>query len=302
MPVKLPAKETLDRFKDIASLAQKAILAMGVWILFCYCLSEQIMPDGLSLGDAMVFIIIALGFGVVMVMGITYGTFIALAPLKLLMAITGANKKESKASLATFWQGKFMTAISIVCMVLFGLLVVVSVYTGIASDMKLEQTILCYFTIGMLLLCIFAVKHEDRKSLGLPWKLGLGALAIVTPVLTLHPAAMNITMTALGIRSAPGSLIVIDAGDYPKVEELVTQSGLNVHFCQLPKSGNWATTDARVVWHGVGANSFVSFLDRPSAGQYSIATSVPKADLQIIRPGHLRFDCDRTLSTKVAEL
>lgn len=300
--MKLPSKETLDLVKGLTSLAQKAILAVGVLILVCYCLSEQIMPDGLSLGDAMTLIMIALGFGVVMVVGIAYGMIAALAPTKLMLVIINAIKKGNRAAFAPFWQGKFMTITSMVCLLLIGLFVLVGMHAGTASDMKLGQTILCYFTIGMLLLCIFAVKQEDRKPLSFAWSLGLGALAIVTPVLTLHPAAMNITMTALGIRSAPGSLIVLDSADYPKIEELVTHSGLSVHFCQLPKSEKWGTTDARVVWRGVGAMTFVSFLDRPSAGRYAISTSVPKANLQVVRPEHLKFDCDNTLAGKVVTL
>jgi hypothetical protein len=296
--VKLPAKETLDRFMYFASLAQKAILVVGVWILFCYCLSEQIMPDGLSIGDAMTLIMVALSFGVVMTVGIAYGMFAALAPVQFMLAIVNAIKKENKPSFTTLWRGKIMTSMSVMFLLLIALLVLMSMSTGTASDMKFGRTVGCFIVIGMMLLCFFAVKRDDDKPRGLAWNLTLGALAIFAPILTIHPAVMNITMTALGIRSAAGSLIVIDASQYPKIDEVLTQSGLNVHFCQLPKSGNWATTDARVVWHGVGNTSYVAFLDRPSAGQHTIATPIPKNSLQVIRPGHWEFDCDKTLTGK----
>lgn len=296
----LPAKEKLDQLKDLISLAQKTLLGVGVWILFCYCLSEQIRPDDLSLGDAMVLIMIALGFGVVMTVGIGYGIIAALAPIKLSIALSNAAKKDNKLSLPTVLQGKFMTSVSAVLLLLLCLLILVGEYSDTASDMKVTQTVTCFVVIGMLLLVIFFVRREGNELRSHTWNLALGTLAIVTPIVTLHPAAMNITMTALGIRSAPGSLIVFNPADYQGIEELLTQSGLKVHFCKLPKSGKWATTDARVVWHGVGATSFVSFLDRPSAGRYTVATSVPKANLQVIHPEHWTFNCDNTLSGKAA--
>lgn len=296
----LPAKEALDRLKDLASLSQKAILAVGVWILFCYCLSERIMPDGLSLGDAMILIMIALGFGVVMILGVGYGMIAALAPAKLILSVANAIKKGKKSSFTAFWRDKVMTSMSIVFIFLLGVLVLSGMSTRSASDMKLGQTVGCFVTIGLLLLWLFALKYEDEKPRSLTWNLFLGALVIVTPVVMLRPALMDITMSGFGIRSVPGSLIVIDAADYPKIEEVITQSGLNAHFCRLSKSGNWATTDARVVWHGVGITSFVSFRDRSSAGQHTISIPVPKASLQVIRPEHWTFDCDKTLSGKAA--
>lgn len=298
--VKLPDKETLDRLKDLASLAQKAILAVGVWILFCYCLSERIMPDGLSLGDAMILIMIALGFGVVMTLGVWYGMIAALAPAKLILAVGNAITKGKRSSFTAFWRDKVMTLISVVFLFLLGVLVLIGMTTGSTSDMKLGQTVGCFVTIGLLLLWLFAVKYEDKKPRSLTWTLVLCALAIVTPVVVFHPAVMDITMAGFGIRSAPGSLIVIDAADYPKIEEVMIQSGLNAHFCRLSKSGNWATTDARVVWHGVGITSFVSFRDSSSAGKHTISIPVPKASLQVIRPEHWTFDCDKTLSGKAA--
>ncbi|WP_143154199.1 hypothetical protein [Rhodanobacter sp. OK091] len=163
--MKLPDKETLDRLKDLASLAQKAILAVGVWILFCYCLSERIVPDGLSLGDAMILIMIALAFGVVMILGVGYGMIAALAPAKLILAVGNAIKKGKKPSFAPFWRDKVMTSASIVLLFLLGVLVLFGMNTSSASDMRLGQTVGCFITIGLFLLRIFAVKYEDEKPL-----------------------------------------------------------------------------------------------------------------------------------------
>lgn len=298
--MKLPDRKTIKNFNDLASLGQKAIVVVGVCVLFFYCQGEQITPDGLSLGDALLLIMSALGFGVVMLIGIIYGLTAGVAIVQLMIAGINWYKKENKVSLMPLWQGKTMIGISITLLVLLTVLVLVGMHSGVAADMKLESTVLCFVAIGILLLCSVFLKREGEAARSLSANLILGTLAVVTPLLMFHPAVMNITMTVLGVRSPPGSLIVIDNSVYPKVEEALKDSGFNVRFCQLPSSNAWATTDARVVWHGVGVTSFVRFIDPSSTEQtqYTVSTPIPKASLQVFRPEHWKLTCDKTLSGK----
>ena len=296
--MKLPDKKTMKSLKDLASMGQKVVLMIGVCVLFFYFLSEQIAPDGLSLGDALLLIMAALGFAVVMLIGIIYGLTAGVAIVQLI--ITGSNwfKKENKVSLMPLWQGKFMIGISVAVLVLLVVFVIVGMHAGVSGDMKLEKTVLCFLSIGILLLCSIFIEREGVTPRSLGANLVIGTLAIVTPLLLFHPAVVNITMIVLGVRSPPGSLIVIDNSIYPRIEEVLKKSGFNVHFCQLPSSNAWGTTDARVVWNAGGETSFISFIDRSSTEQtqYTMSTPVPKASLHVFRPGHWKLVCDGSLS------
>jgi MFS family permease len=295
MHMKLPSSETTKSLNDLASLGQKLILSLGVFVLFCYCFSEQIMPDGLSLGDAVVLIMAALSFGLVMLVGTVYGMTAGVCIVQAMVLIANALKKENKVSLAKMWQGKSMMVMSIILLIVLVLFVVVGHYMNAAGDMKLEQTVLCFIAIGMLLICALGIKREEEKPRTLTANIFIGALVTFTPLLVFHPAVMNITMITLGIRSVPGSLIVVDASAYPKVQEVIERSGLNINFCRLQGSGSWATTDARAVWHGVGATSFVSFMEPSPEGApvKSVSTYIPKDSLHVFRPSNEKFSCDK---------
>ena len=300
--MKLPKKEELERLKELASLGQKIILAVGVWILFCYCLSEKIMPDGLSLGDAMLLVLVTLGFGVVMAIGVVYGTFAALAPTKLIVVLCNYfDKSGQKRSLPTFFEGGFMTAVSIFCLAVFVLFGMWGSSKATAPDMKLLPTLACFSCIGLLLLSCFAIKRDGDNPRKLIWSISLGLMAVILPIATIHPALMNITMTTLGIRSVPGSLVIVSAAERDSLEELAAQAEINIEFCQLPKSGQWATTDIRVVWHGIGTTSFVSLMDRTPNGSRTLDIPLPKGDIQVVRPENLFFECSKVLSSHAAQ-
>ena len=296
--MKLPDKKTIKNLKDLASLGQKVVLVIGICVLFFYFLSEQIAPDNLSLGDAFLLIMAALGFGIVMLVGIIYGLVGSIAIVQLMIVIVNWLKKVNKVSLVPLWQGKLMIWISIIFLLLTTILVVMGERSGTASDMKLEQTVLCFLAIGILLLGSVFLKREGEEPRGLTANFVLAVVMIVTPLLVFHPAVMNITMVVLGVRSSPGSLVVIDNSAYPGIEEVLKESGFNIRFCQLPSSNAWGTTDARVVWNGGGETSFVNFIDPSSTDQtqYTMSIPIPKASLHVFRPWHWKMVCDNTLS------
>ena len=129
----------------------------------------------------------------------------------------------------------------------------------------------------------------------------LAIASILGPIFVLHPALSEITMTALGVRSVPGSLVLLSNEDHQKLDEIAKNSGLVINFCQLPSSGKWATTDVRVVWHGIGTTSYIRLLDHASGGEYALAVSMPKSSIEIVNPARIKLLCEKVLQGKSDE-
>jgi len=58
-----------------------------------------------------------------------------------------------------------------------------------------------------------------------------------------------------------------------------------------------ATLDARAIWHGVGATSFVRLRDKQSDGERTILVPLQRKNVTLIRGENVPFHCTKTSST-----
>lgn len=68
----------IDKFNGVASLLAKCLLGVGVLVVLIYCMRIGFFPVGLTLSDSLVFIFLAIGFGVLYLFWILLGFFIFL--------------------------------------------------------------------------------------------------------------------------------------------------------------------------------------------------------------------------------
>jgi len=300
--MKLPDKEMLEQMKSLGSLARSAIVSMGVALFFVYCWSEHILPDGLSIGDALLLILIALGFGVVLVFGIVYGAVVAIWFIRLLSWFGKSRLGhyvgiKSVRSLHPSMMSLDALICSILCAFVFTVLAVGAYIHTSPDDLGLERTLWFFPACGLFLLIVFATTSEVQQPLTMKFKAALGAGLVFAFLLSFRPVLLNMTFMAFGLRSNPAALIVISADEHARLEGLAKQSGLHVDFCQLPDSPKWATLNARAIWHGIGTTSYLSLIDQGSSGNRTLTVPVPRSDVEIIHPSHVTLTCKGSLGS-----
>ena len=284
--------------ETLTSLVWKITITIGMFISFFYCVSEEIFPDGLSFGDVFILVWVAMGCGLLMLLGTAYGITAALLPLNCASCLVRKiNLKNEFFEIHPFVKGKWWVFVSLSTILVFGLEGVIAFARG-AQLGPAVRTILFFSLYGFMLLCVFNAAYFKRQSLSfLPTAmLTIGFFIACLP--TTKPPLLNLTMSIVGIRLKQGALIVVSDPAHERLSELAQQSGLTIDFCQLPHSSKWATLDARVLWHNVGSTSYISLLDRATAGERSLHVPIPRGDLEVIRAEQVSLTCKDTLGYK----
>ncbi|WP_186231242.1 hypothetical protein [Burkholderia gladioli] len=300
--MKIPSKDQTEQLKNLLSIAQVAVIVVGMLVVFLYCAAEHITPDGLSLGDAFFLIWVALGFGSMFVVGTLFGIEAALLPIRWLLAfIDRLNNGKTSYQLLPFFQEPFLWLGSGFCLVSIVFGIVMTVITKTAFDWGAIKTG-GFFVVygGMLLVWCFA-RDAKREVIG-PYSglkiLTLASLSLISCLSIIKPELLNYTMQLMGIRSEQGALLVVSSTDHDRFDELARQSGLRVDFCKLPRSSSWGTVDARVIWHGIGATSYVKLLDSVTEGRRNLLVPIPRANLEVVRPQIISLACKDGLMFK----
>lgn len=300
--MKIPSKEQTEQLKNLLSIAQAAVVVIGVLVVFLYCAAENITPDGLSLGDAFFLIWVALGFGFMFVVGTQLGVMVALIPTKWLLAfVDRLNDGRTSNQLLPFFQEPFLRLGSGFGLFSIALGVVLAVVTKTAFDWVAIRTGGFFVLYGGMLLVLCFTRNTKREALRTYSGLTMLALASSMFIFCLgivRPELLNYTMQLMGIRSEQGALLVVSSTDHDRLDELARQSGIRIDFCKLPLSSSWGTLDARVIWHGIGTTSYVKLLDSGTEGRRNLLVPIPRANLEVVRPQMISLACKDGLGFK----
>jgi MFS family permease len=282
--LKLPRKDYLESLKIIVGLVQTISIVTGVLIAFFYCVGEKIVPSGLSLGDVFfIIIIIALGFGTVMIVGSIYGVVAALLPVRCVFWLVRRLDRKSNHQLEVIpsFQGKFAGVVSFFILLIF-LMLIYAAHIKDGRDFSAARTFGFFPIFGVFLLLLFCTRWPGEQVSALLPRIGLATVLLGGIIATVHPALLNLTMTTIGIRSASNALIVVGNAEHTRLEEFAKQNSLDIRFCPLPGSDSWGTRDVRAIWHGIGATSYVQLLDRATGGQRNLRVPVSQDHLAVI--------------------
>lgn len=293
--MKIPSEEQTEKLKSLLSIAQTSIVVLGVLVVFFYCATENITPDGLSLGDAFFLIWIALGFGFMLVLGTLLGVTVVQIPTNwFLTFINRLNKGRTSHQLHSFFQDPFLRMGSFFSLLGIALGSVLAVMTKTTFDWGLIRAAGFFCIYGFVLLVWCFVSNTKRPTLPVYNGLRLltvSILAFCFSFAIVRPELLNYTMERMGLRSESGALLVISSADHDRLDELAKQGGISIEFCKLPRSSSWGTLDVRVIWHGIGTTSYVKLLAPNTDGRRNLLVPIPRENLVIIRPRMISLVC-----------
>lgn len=295
----LPTKDQIEQTKNLLSIGQILVVAIGVLVVFSYCASEQVTPDGLSLGDAFFLIWIALGFGFLMIVGTLFGMLAALYPVKWYIGfINRLNKNRTAHELSPLLNQLMWPMISILLIMGVAVGVALAIYSKNTPDWGVLRTCGFFVCFGAMLLLFCFSQDKNRQQIRVGKTLSSLAIAVlmfISSVALIKPELLNYTMRLMGIRSDPGALLIISQADHEHLAELAKESGIAVEFCKLPQSSRWGTIDARAVWNGIGSTSYIQLLDHGEDGRRNLLVPIIRANLEVVRPSKLSLTCKGTL-------
>jgi len=293
----LPTKDQTEQAKNLLSIAQILVVAIGVLVVFSYCASERVTPDGLSLGDAFFLIWIALGFGFLMIVGTLFGMLAALYPAKwFLEFINRLNKNRTEYKLTPLLSELMWPMISALLLISVAVGVALAIYSKTVPDWDVLRTCGFFVYFGAMLL-LFCFSRDTSRQQGRATRtlstVVIAVLMFISSIALVKPELLNYTMRLMGIRSDPGALLIISQSDHDHLVELAKESGVDIGFCKLPQSSRWGTQDARAVWNGIGSTSYIQLLDRTSEGRRNLLVPIVRSNLEVVRPSGLSLTCIR---------
>jgi|GEM_PF-3273784 len=280
----------------VIGVAAKGILGFGAVLVIAYCALEGFFPDGFSLSDAFLLAYATFAFGLIAAIGLIYGIISTLWATKIMLTV--GNKISARAgkepvTLHAALSPSIVFIVSPLCFFTFGLLWL----TNTANDMHLKGTVGFFALLGFLLTCAFGVRRPDAREVNWRMHLILLAASVFLALNVAKPAILNFTIGMLGLRSFPNQLVLVPVEERDHLEALAKLNNLNVQFCSIPGSPLWATLDARAIWHGVGATSFVRLRDKQSDGERTILVPLQRKNVTLIRGENVPFHCTKTSST-----
>jgi outer membrane protein OmpA-like peptidoglycan-associated protein len=279
----------------VTTLTYKLAVAAGAVVTLTYLFDIQFFPSGLTPGEVVFFIFVALMFGFLYCIFLLFGAMSALWLLKLLslleMRVSRRRAAHAQATLfvvpaGLHGPGHFLLSL------LFFLLSLFYAFALVQSSLLLLITI--FFCAGFLALMLgtagtqggITVAGAQPKPQRRLAQLATVFVAPLVLVLFFGPFMKMVHMAfqLLGVRIPDVSIEVPDSelGEIERVTEVV---GRPILDCRRGAGGRLLVHHADVLWTGVGGVSLVTFSVRtkPEAGIFS-------PEPTILRVATLRLD------------
>lgn len=290
--MQLPQKDSLEYWHTTSGLVFKIAVAAGGLLMMVYCIGEGVLPENVALGDSVFLIWCLVSFGFVSIVGTFYGAAASLWIICMMLKLGNAFQRLRGKSQAKFVEqlrsGPIIYAASPLC---FSVFLLVAITTDARADIRLAETMGFFVLFGGFLVMAFGVIPVDGERIS--WRLGvliIGGVLVMAAVGT-RPALLNVTMSMLGVRSLPGEAVVISDSERARIAGYAKLYGIDVAFCELSGTGQAAISDAYVVWHAVGATSFVRLAAAPKSFNKGIVVPTPRKDLTVIGRDQLTPEC-----------
>jgi OOP family OmpA-OmpF porin len=257
-------KEVLDNLENYGALTVKLIIALGVIVVFSYCAFQiNFFPTGLTIGDSLVFIFIALGFGVFYLFWLllAYTAVYSLAYFKI-------NKSAfcSSESLLMFFLGIFIIAL-------------LGIYIYWVGDF---MSILAPLMSGSLLIITTSFWNTEKGTLSdeeystkKKRRIQIGIFAVlIVPLIAVSAISefVNGSIRILGIQQKHKS-IVLDKNNFKVIQDVAKELNLPIYGCVTNGKQSNIVHNFNILWHGLGERSLVEVLI-PKEGAWQPAVRV----------------------------
>jgi OOP family OmpA-OmpF porin len=257
-------KEVLDNLENYGALTVKLIIALGVIVVFSYCAFQiNFFPTGLTIGDSLVFIFIALGFGVFYLFWLllAYTAVYSLAYFKI-----NKSKFFSSESLLMFFLGIFI-------------IVLLGIYIYWVGDF---MSILAPLMSGALLIITTSFWNTEKGSLSdeeystkKKRRVQVGIFAVlIVPLIAVSAISefVNGSIRILGIQQKHKS-IVLDKNNFKVIQDVAKELNLPIYGCVTNGKQSNIVHNFNILWHGLGERSLVEVLI-PKEGTWQPAVRV----------------------------
>jgi len=258
--------ELLEALNKHGSLLAKLIVALGVLITWSYCtFIIHFFPAGLSVADSLVFIFIALGFGLLYFYWLAIGT---------LVFSTGQAAWREPAIL-----GKIIAGLGCIALLAVQAIIAFALNNAIVFAVALYSGLLLHWAVSewKTLPRISAAKHRERRR----FRIAIILIAILLPAALAPPMMekiINGTFSVIGVQQKDVSLI-LNADNLRIVNDVAKELDLSVYGCSMGSAQTNMVHHFNVLWHGLGERSLVQLLAKE--GQ----EWVPKAKIELDQAG-----------------
>mgnify|MGYP001051621182 CR=1 FL=1 len=257
--------ELIELINKKSSFVVKIIIAIGILVSWGYCtFSINFFPTGLNIADSLIFIFIALGFGVF------YSVWLILGFSACYFGHSALTDKGSRFSDVA------------ACLSVSFFLLYISFELGSA-----EASIAPLLSGFLLHSSIFQWKKDEpdldeegkRSRLRLRWTMILFSILVVpTFALSVFGKIIDSSFGLIGIQQKNVSLALNDENQ-KVVSDVAKEFNLSIYGCL--KDGNQTNIvhHFNVLWHGLGERSLVQLL------AYEHGAWKPKAKIELDRNG-----------------
>jgi len=261
---------------------------MGVGIVFAYCAFHiNFFPTGLTIGDSIIFIFIALGFGVFYSFWLASGLFSV-----YLFSYPILNRKNVSIGEAIL--------MPLTSLIFLGVLIVIGKINN--NDVSsIAISVIAPIISGLLLLITLVLwnpqidilseaKIAERKVI----RVGLSIFAItVVPLIAVKPISniINTSIGILGIQQKHKS-VFLNKDNYKIISDIANELNIPLYGCTSNDKKN-IVHNVNILWHGIGERTLIELLSLKN-GKY---TKVVRVELERKGTNVLQI-LDKTLSFK----
>lgn len=256
MDISVPLSKVISHLKLFTSLLAASTLLVsiiGIGVMLLYLCMEGVGISSLSLKESMTFIIVAVLFSFIMVVGLVYGAYATVAPMTVLAYLVTkfGGREFARHKLV---QGKITLFLSLILLLFFVAILCLS------GDSQRSWPVVYFLCIGLIFNMLFLFHSRDGEHplyqrIGVMFFVSCG-LMLIAPI---PKELSNYPMMMLGYRSWPSDAILMDAEHQKRIQDYAALVGVPVKTCRVGE-GRYVSDDITLVWDGAqDGKQFIRF-------------------------------------------
>jgi hypothetical protein len=281
----LESAKTIDtkQISDWFALLLKMAAAFGALPLVLYAFKEHFYYDLSSLAAVGLLVLVAFAFSVLVGLAAVYGfvsmIWVMTVLFRTLAWIFCLFGHPPKARLRSAIAKPYIQLFSFIVFIQMGLLLAASTHHPTRQQIWLWPIL-----AGCLIFCLIGTEIQPEDSVDTRNRF---LFTLAMPVLSIFiiPGTLSFvldrSMSMLSFRSEPDQYITLAEPSYRKLSPLASAAGIQVSACELGKD-LWLLRGVTVVWHGIGATSYVRIFNK---SDLSLLVPLPSGEVETIFSG-----------------
>lgn len=280
--------ENFKRYLELSAMLVGWLIFAGGVVVCTYCLAEGIQPRNLSVSDTLILLYALFSFLVICGVSAAMGTASSIWVLRMIQLF--AKKRGAPNVVQFIWPqlaGWTAGVTSFVLSLMFAL-------SSLSTKSSIEyRNLLWFFFINGFYLAIFYL-NAGPKLPPTRIKIRISIGLFLATLLLLSPKLLDLTFSAISIRSAESDVIQLDE----KSQKELGSQFKNIHrawiACPSADGVHWITTDIQVIWTGIGDTTFVRLVGRGDSNiRHTVnpLMSIETSSIKVIRGARPLMEC-----------